>query len=233
MTAVDRGTLKTYFETGDRPTQTQFTNLIDSPLVISASEQPALHSSVSLQAASTVTLTQTGSVIKFDAVGGYRLAASLQTELTTVACFQAGNNVALAQTGSIIKVTSASLNIGTATGTADFWTASTVLEDVTGMTVTLTTTGKNCLVLWSGPAKMPAGGQQALWDYNLDGTDTGGIKAVATATDHTTITAFYLYTGVSAAAHTFKLRMRTSGGGTGSMNMSSVMNGTFMVIEVI
>jgi len=72
MTAVDRDTLKTYFETGDRPTQSQFTNLIDSPLTLSASLGAPIHSSACLQAASTISITQTGSVIRFDATGGGR-----------------------------------------------------------------------------------------------------------------------------------------------------------------
>ena len=70
MTAISRDALKLLYETGDRPTQSNFADLIDSPLVISASGQPELHSSASLQAGTNITLTQTGSTIKIDATGG-------------------------------------------------------------------------------------------------------------------------------------------------------------------
>jgi len=66
MTAVDRDTLKTYFETGDRPTQTQFGNFIDSALTLSASLGTPIHSSACLQTGSPLTISQSGSVITHD-----------------------------------------------------------------------------------------------------------------------------------------------------------------------
>mgnify|MGYP001592820662 FL=1 len=66
MTAEDRTTLKSYFQTNDRPTQTQFENLIDSALILSASTGTGLHSTACLQAACTLEVTQSGSVIKYD-----------------------------------------------------------------------------------------------------------------------------------------------------------------------
>ena len=63
MTAQTRATLKTYFENGDRPTQTQFEDLIDSPLILCASLGTPAHSTASLQAGSGLQVAQSGSVI--------------------------------------------------------------------------------------------------------------------------------------------------------------------------
>lgn len=109
MPKADRTTLKSYFETGDRPTQSQFTDFIDSSMDICASGQATIESTASLQAGTNVTLTQTGSVIQISATGaaGLTLAASGQESLTSVASLQAGKNVTLAYAASVITIATA------------------------------------------------------------------------------------------------------------------------------
>lgn len=70
MTAVDRATLKTYFITNSRPTQTQFENLVDSPLIICASGGAAIHSSASFFSGTGISIAQSGSSITVTATGG-------------------------------------------------------------------------------------------------------------------------------------------------------------------
>lgn len=98
MPKTDRVTLKSYFETNDRPTQSQFIDLIDSSIDISASGQPALQSTASLQAGTNIALTQTGSVIKIAVSGssGTAFPGAPATEDTfwrtdiNLACFYDG-----------------------------------------------------------------------------------------------------------------------------------------------
>jgi len=169
MTAVDRDTLKTYFETGDRPTQSQFTNLIDSPLVICASEQPALHSSVSLQAASTITFTQTGSVIKFDSVnsgtvGGSGVANELtfwtsssaissdpsltwaSSQLSIKGTISISGSKSLGAGNALVNITSIITGNNNATRGLQFaptWTTATCLADIYGILGTPTASPNN------------------------------------------------------------------------------------------
>jgi len=116
-----------------------------------------------------------------------------------------------------------------ATGGTDVSTTSSTLADVTGMSVTMTTSGGKVLVLVSFPMKCT--GAQGLTTINFDGVD-GAILSVATAADETTVSYSALYSP-SAASHTWKLRFRNSNNlSTISMNMSSVMNGSIIAIEL-
>lgn len=76
MTKSNRSALYLLYQNGDIPNASNFQDLIDTPLWISASGQTALEGSASFQAGNGVTLTQTGSVIRIDAAGNVSGPAS-------------------------------------------------------------------------------------------------------------------------------------------------------------
>lgn len=115
----------------------------------------------------------------------------------------------------------------------DFTTTSTTLVDLTNATITITTkAGSTVLLLLTVPLKISTTADQALIDWNKDGSDDGSVQGVSANADWTTVTLFKRYTGLTAASHTFKVRCRTNGGNTLSSSMSSIMAGTLMAIEV-
>lgn len=96
----------------------------------------------------------------------------------------------------------------------DFSTASTSFVDVTGMSVTITTGARRCLVaaIVHGQANNVAATSEVTLD--IDGTDQGGAanglialgQAVVSETMNFSFT--FLTDVLSAASHTFKLRAR-------------------------
>jgi hypothetical protein len=110
----------------------------------------------------------------------------------------------------------------------DFTTSSGTSVDVTGATVTLTTTGGKLLVLWSGPLKAASGA--SMLTLNLDGVD-GAVMAISFATTDNTVTFCWLYT-VAAGSHTVKLRARNSVAAATTINGSSICNGTLIALEL-
>jgi hypothetical protein len=63
--AIDRTSLKALFENGDLPTASNFIDLIDTPLVLSASTGTALHSTACFTASPGLAIAQSGSVITY------------------------------------------------------------------------------------------------------------------------------------------------------------------------
>src|SRR3990167_2623240 len=110
MAKADRTTLKSYFETGDRPTQAQFIDLIDSSIDIMIAGQTPLQATASLAAGTGISLAQSGSTITVTStVTSFAIAASEQADLSSTASIQAGDGVELSQTGSVIKFTGLSI----------------------------------------------------------------------------------------------------------------------------
>jgi len=112
----------------------------------------------------------------------------------------------------------------------DFSTSSTSLVDVTNVTITVTTgASAKVLLLVTIPCLIASG--TAYFDWNLDGVDNGSIQGVVSSTTITTLTLAKLFSGLSAAAHVFKLRVRSSAGGAITMSMTSFMNGSMTALE--
>ena len=107
-------------------------------------------------------------------------------------------------------ITATASNFTTIVSTTNFTTVSSTLVDLTGMSTTLTTTTGNVFMQATFPAAIAA--NQGLVDFGLDGTATGSIKGVWTWTDYQNITVFHAFTGLSAGAHTFNVKVRNSDG---------------------
>jgi hypothetical protein len=117
-----------------------------------------------------------------------------------------------------------------ASPTGDFSTSSTSLVDVTNATITVTTgASAKVLLLVTVPCAIASG--TAYFDWNLDGVDGGAIQGVVSSTTIATLTLAKLFSGLSAAAHVFKLRVRSSAGGAITMSMTSFMNGSMTALE--
>jgi hypothetical protein len=112
----------------------------------------------------------------------------------------------------------------------DFSTSSTSLVDVTNATITVTTgAGAAVLLFCTIPARIASG--TAYFDWNLDGVDGGAIQGVVSSSTITTLSLAKLFLGLTAAAHVFKLRVRSSGGGAIACDMTSFMNGSMSAVE--
>ncbi len=97
----------------------------------------------------------------------------------------------------------------------DFTTTSTSYVDITGMSVSITTVGGNLLVVVMGHLYTTNISYDAPLAINIDGTDydAAGSYVLNTTSYAVHVCAFRRFV-VSAGAHTVKLRLRTSGGGT-------------------
>lgn len=142
---------------------------------------------------------------------------------------------------SIMRLDSAApltetLASGKATRTAgDLTTTSASFVDVTGMTVTLTTGARRCLIAFQGTA-LNASTERVAFDLLIDGVSQGGglgVSQVSLASTESADVGFSFLTDVLAAgSHTFKLQWKVSGG-TGTLYASTTnMPANLSVIEI-
>lgn len=142
-----------------------------------------------------------------------------------------GAGLSLSGTALSALITTGVRQITTAAGATNFSTSSTSNVDVTGMSVTLTTGASASVIVFASVPCSVAGGNSALFDWNIDGADTGSTQGVETSATSTMTTLFRVVTGLSAGAHTIKLRVRSSGGSAVTINMSGVMVGNIFAFE--
>lgn len=103
------------------------------------------------------------------------------------------------------------------TATALQTTTSTTFVDVTGMSITLTTGARRCLIGAVATVDNTTSGQGVRLDIDIDGTRQGGSDGLVAATSYTsnlpTNASFtYMTAALTAASHTFKLQFRATGG---------------------
>lgn len=124
-----------------------------------------------------------------------------------------------------------------ATRTAgDVTTTSTTFVDLTGMSVTLTTGARRCLVVCNLNCKHPTGGNGIYYDLDIDGSRQGGTTGLVDinipANNFEEPANFSFVTDVlSAASHTFKIQWRTSGG-TATTFASTTSPAMLSVVEM-
>lgn len=119
---------------------------------------------------------------------------------------------------------------GSASVTGDFTTMSSSYTDVTGASVTLTTTGGPLLVTYSGPLKSSM--DAALLTVALDGSNQNALVVTSSTTDIPVAFTLRL-TAATAGSHTVKLRAKNStGAGTVTIASSGVANAFLTVTEL-
>lgn len=100
-------------------------------------------------------------------------------------------------------------------------TTSTSFVDATGLTVTMTTSGGNVVVIFTAMANHSGGASQnPFFDLVVDGASQGGTDGITaksnTATIGDNVSFVWVVTGLSAASHTFKIQWKV-GTGTGTL----------------
>ena len=109
---------------------------------------------------------------------------------------------------------------------ADYTSTSTAYADVdtTDFTLSITTTGGDVVVGFHGLVNLGSAAANSVhFDVTMDGTQIGGDDGITAdvfintsgATDTKSMSFTRLVTGVSAGAHTFVLRWKSSTGGSG------------------
>lgn len=112
-------------------------------------------------------------------------------------------------------------------------TTSASFVAVTGVTLTITTTGGDVAIWFSGQMQHDTGGVGSLIDIGVDGTGQGdATNGLAGFTQTTTtyvwpITIFYVKEALAAGSHTFTLRWKT---GSGTLTLRT--GGQFGVREI-
>jgi hypothetical protein len=108
--------------------------------------------------------------------------------------------------------------------------------DVTGLTVTLTTGARRCLVGFSGSGYNSSATGHIALTYAIDGTDQ---QETVFASQHATTsetmnlsTVWMTPTALTAASHTIKLRMRAHSTGTATVNANASQAAQFWVAEL-
>jgi hypothetical protein len=109
-----------------------------------------------------------------------------------------------------------------ATRTAgDVTTTSTTFVDLTGMSVTLTTGARRCLVYFQAVSYNSAGNAHA-FDVNIDGSRVGGTLGWTNTqgSNRMPVSIFYLTNVLTAASHTIKIQWYVIGG-TGTVQANT------------
>lgn len=141
-----------------------------------------------------------------------------------------GTDPSWAQVATAMIASNAVTQISVVTDNVDRSTTSGSFVDITGLTTTLTLTGGTVMVILTVP--MRVGANQALLGLNDSITGDTNPIYVSTNTTANTATAFWIFTGLSAASHTIKGRYRNSDTvSTVNLEMGSVQNGVLTVIE--
>jgi hypothetical protein len=113
-------------------------------------------------------------------------------------------------------------------GTSQATTSSTYV-DVTGASITITTTGGPVLVIFTGTAGISATNGTAVFGFSQDGaSEVGGCyyDQHASASENVPVSGLYRFTP-SAASHTYKLRMKVLTAGTLTLQQHD-----FVVVEL-
>ena len=98
-------------------------------------------------------------------------------------------------------------------GSTNTSNSSGAFADLAGMTKTITTTGGNVLILFSGPIQGAATADDAQFRVDIDGSPAGGWAEENMGSGISkTISFQWLATGLSAASHTFKIQWRDATG---------------------
>jgi hypothetical protein len=125
------------------------------------------------------------------------------------------------------------------TATAVQTTTSTSFVDVTGMTVTLTTGARRCLVSFVGTVDSTATTGVVELDVAVDGTRMGGVAGILSIAQHGSASealngSFTVLTDVlTAASHTIKLQFRSPTGATVRVYLgASGVRPVFSVVEL-
>ena len=120
--------------------------------------------------------------------------------------------------------------IGFAKGkTSNPATASATYVDLPDMSVTMTTTGGDVLVLFFGVFQNSGAGNMTSINLYADAAGDGFAGCAAPAADYTfNISTMAKFTGLSAASHTFKVKYAASAGTTTASGTSRYM----LVIEL-
>lgn len=108
---------------------------------------------------------------------------------------------------------------------SDYNTTSTTFVDIdaTDLALTITTTGGDVLVGFSGSIEENTGALEFVYlDVAVDGTRRGGDDGIlmignTVSTEPQVMSFVYLVTGLSAGSHTFKLQWKVSAGGDATM----------------
>lgn len=122
MTAVNRATLYTYFLTGDKPTQAQFANLIDSNLNLATTSAQAITADVS-------------ALGKLDVTGNLTVKGSALTTLTGNLVVGGTLSVSAAQTFPSLVITNTLAVSGTTTLSSTFNVTGSSQSTLSGNTV--------------------------------------------------------------------------------------------------
>jgi hypothetical protein len=123
---------------------------------------------------------------------------------------------------------------------ADWTTTSATFADIdaTDLAVTITTTGGDVLVHFHGNAQHSGAGERINFNFSVDGVDHAADDGVIYMSGTVIVPVSFtrLVTGLSAAAHTFKMRWKTSGAtatllaGAGTANKD--VHGQFWAREI-
>lgn len=117
-------------------------------------------------------------------------------------------------------------------------TTSTSMVDLTGASLSITTQGKNLIAFFSGTVSVAAGpvDEAARFQFDLDGTPSPALQQVrclstAGVADYKPVSFFYVFTGVSAAAHTVKVQWRSVGGAQVTLVLGGTTAWHFAAVE--
>lgn len=116
-------------------------------------------------------------------------------------------------------------------------TTSTSFVDATGLSITMTTGAKRCLVSFIGYVYHGSNQAGIYIQLDIDGTDQGGTFGLAGETtisggnDAHNASFTYLTDVLTAASHTFKIQWRVTSG-TGNMYADTQVPAVFSVVEL-
>ena len=117
-----------------------------------------------------------------------------------------------------------------ATITADITTTSTIFVDATGLSVTLTTAGRDVLIWFSG-CRSSSGNNEGMYTLANDGTNVGGTFGLAYdgGVGPYQIGFVWRIAAPTAGSHTYKIQWRTS---AGTETLKGNPNATIVVQEI-
>lgn len=120
---------------------------------------------------------------------------------------------------------------------APFTTTSATFVDVTGLSITQTTAAVRCIVIFHGVINNSGANQGTCVTLDIDGSNVGGTNGLVFATmqsanDRTPASFTYVTDVLSAASHTFKIQLRSTGGNTAALQAdAAVVPARFTVLE--